>query len=130
MRFASGNRSIERRGFTFAEVLAAMLFLAILVPVVVEGLSLANRAAVLAERNNLAAQLAEKRLNELLLNDEWISSNASGDFGEAYFLYRWELVRGTWREDDMTELTVRIVFPVQGREHEVRLTTLVDDSEQ
>lgn len=129
MRFENANRGLSPRGFTFAEVLAAMLFMAILVPAVVEGLSLANRAAVLAERSDVAAQLAEKRLNEVLLDQEWVSSADRGDFGEAYPLYRWELVRGTWREDDMTELTIRVLFPVQGREHEVRLTTLVDDSE-
>jgi Tfp pilus assembly protein PilV len=122
------NRS-RSGGFTFAEVLAAMLFLAILVPVIVEGLGLANRAAVTAERQVVAAQLADMRLNELLLNDEWQAAAGQGDFGEEWPGYRWELEEGAWTEDDMTELVIRVVFEVQGREHDVRLVTLVDDSE-
>jgi hypothetical protein len=107
-----------------------MLFVAILIPAVVRGLTLANRAAVVAERSDTAVHLAEKRLNELLLNDEWVSAGTSGDFGEAYPLYRWELLRGTWREDDMNELTLRVLFPVQGRDYDVVLTTLVEDPAQ
>ena len=119
----------RRAGFTFAEVLAAMLFLAILVPAVVQGLSLANRAAVLAERKAAAVQLAERQLNTMLLNDAWVSSDVRGTFGEAWPLFRWELERGAWREDDMNQLTLRVWFPVQGVEHSVTLTTLVDDSQ-
>jgi Tfp pilus assembly protein PilV len=119
----------RRAGFTFAEVLVAMLFLAILVPAVVEGLSLGNRAAVLAERNTVAVQLGERQLNELLVNDTWVSSDVRGTFGEAWSQYRWELERGTWREDDMTQLTLRVLFNVQGVERAVTLSTLVDDSE-
>lgn len=129
MQIACACRGAKRAGFTFAEVLAAMLFLAILVPAVVQGLSLANRAAVLAERNAAAVQLAERQLNELLLNDAWASSAMRGNFGEAWPLYRWELERGTWPEDDMTQLTLRVLFNVQGAEHAVQLSTLVDDSE-
>ena len=117
----NGNPSSKCYGFTLAEVLAAMLFVAILIPAVVRGLTLANRAAVVAERSDTAVHLAEKRLNELLLNDEWVSAGTSGDFGEAYPLYRWELLRGTWREDDMNELTLRVLFPVQGRDYDVVL---------
>jgi Tfp pilus assembly protein PilV len=115
-------------GFTFAEVLAAMVFLAILVPVVVEGLTLANRAATVAERTATAMQLGENRLNELLLNRLWATAPARGDFGVDWSQYRYEVIRGNWPMDRMVELTVRVTFEVQGREHEVRLTTLVDDS--
>jgi len=128
MRPASSQRGARRGGFTFAELLAAMLFLAILIPVVVEGLTLANRAAVQAERNQLALQLAEKRLTELLLDDEWRSAQMRGDFERDWPGYRWELERGTWAQDDMTELRLRVIFTVQGREHWVELTTLVTDS--
>jgi Tfp pilus assembly protein PilV len=125
-RSARGGRG--RLGFTFAEVLAAMVFLGILVPVVIEGLTLANRAATVAERKATAAQLGENRLNELLLNRLWATAPARGDFGVDWPQYRYELTRGNWPMDRMVELTVRVTFEVQGREHEVRLTTLVDDS--
>ena len=103
MHCACANRRSEQAAFTFAEVLAAMLFLAILVPAVVEGISLANRAAVIAERQSVALQLAEHRLNELMIDEAWLSAGTRGDFGLPYPLYRWELQKSTWREDTMTQ---------------------------
>jgi type II secretory pathway pseudopilin PulG len=111
------------------EVLAAMLFLAILVPVVIEGLALANRAAVVAERKAVAVQLGENRLQEVTLNRTWSTAPANGDFGGDWSGYRYELSRGNWQTDRMIELIVRVTFEVQGRTHEVRLGTLVEDSE-
>jgi len=127
MRLESRFHDASHGGFTFAELLAAMLFLAILVPVVVEGLTLANRAAVRAERSQVALQLAEKRLQELLLEEQWRSAETGGEWSEEWPGYRWELERGPWSQDDMMELTVRVHFSVQGLEHGVELTTLVSD---
>src|SRR5438309_1626171 len=53
-----------RGGFTFVEVLAALTFLAILVPTLLGALSIANRASVMAERSAIAGQLGENKLNE------------------------------------------------------------------
>jgi hypothetical protein len=105
-----------------------MVFLAILVPVVIEGLSLANRVAVVAERTAVAGQLAENHLNQLLLNRLWATTSARGDFGPDWPGYRYELQRRNWTLDGMVELDLRVRFDVQGRPHELRLTTLVDDS--
>src|SRR5207245_2769294 len=119
---------ISQSGFTFIEVLAAMLFLAILVPAVMQGLALSNRASVVAERSAIAVQLAENRLNELLLNDAWTTGETRGDFGEQFAGYRWELSRGDWSVDGMTELTLTVFFTVQGLERDVHLTTLASQS--
>lgn len=118
----------SRSGFTFAEILAAMVFLAILVPVVIEGLTLANRAATVAERTAVAMQLGENRLNELMFDRLWAGAPARGDFGSEWSGYRYELSRRNWPMDSMVELTVRVTFDVQGRPHEIQLATLVDDS--
>ena len=116
-------------GFTFVEVLAALLFLAILVPAVVSGLVLSNRLSVLSERNAAAEELAENKLNELLIDDAWEStSDTRGDFGTDWPGYRWEMEQEDWAGDavnTMTELTMQVFFNVQGHEHSVRLTTLV-----
>ena len=71
----------REHGFTFVEILAAMLFLGILMPVVIGALQVSNRAAVVSERSGVAGQLAENKLGELLLGDAWTSAGASGDFG-------------------------------------------------
>ena len=120
--------SAGRRGFTFIEVLAALLFLAIVVPAIVTGLTVSNRAAVIAERGSNAVQLAENKLSEIMATDDWQSSESSGDFGEDWPGYRWELKQGTWPEDSMTELTISVFFQVQGEERHVDLSTLASET--
>ena len=114
--------------FTFIEILAALVFLAILVPAVLEGITLSSRTSVLSERSAVAGELAQNKLAELTLNDTWASSNASGDFGKDWPGYRWESTQATWDMDAMTLLTVKVYFPVQGREQSLNLSTLVNPS--
>ena len=116
------------RAFTFVEVLAAMVFLGILMPVVINALLTANRAAVVAERSTIAAQLGENKLGELMLGDAWSSANTSGDFGRAWSGYRWQLSKPTWQNGAMTELTLVVLYKVQGVERDARLATLVSPS--
>jgi hypothetical protein len=139
-------------------VLAALIFLAILVPAVIEGLTIANRVSVVTERSAVAGELAENKLNELLVDgtstnppsssssvsspfSSSASSSASsssdsiggsgGDFGDEWPGYRWESTEEAWDQDDtMTELDVQVFFHVQGQEHSVTLSTLVSGSSQ
>lgn len=116
-------------GFTFVEILAAMLFLAILIPSVIGGILLASRVAEIAERSSVAAELAQNRLSELTLNGDWAAADARGDFGDDWPGYRWELSQTTWDLDSMTQLDLTVYFTVQGREESVALTTLVDPAD-
>jgi type II secretory pathway pseudopilin PulG len=116
-------------GFTFVVILAAMLFLGILMPVVIGALQVSNRAAVLAERSGVAGQLAENKLGELMLNDGWTTASGSGDFGADWPGYRWELTKSDRANGTMTELQLAVLFDVQGREHDVRLSTLGTEAE-
>lgn len=122
------KQSSTRLGFTFVEVLAAMVFLGILIPVVISALMVSNRAAVVAERSTIAMQLGENRLSELMLGDAWTTAESRGDFGEEWPGYRWELKRQDWQSGAMTELTLDVFFAVQGQEHDVRLSTLTSES--
>jgi Tfp pilus assembly protein PilV len=131
MNLCNSQNSARKSGFTFVEVLAAMLFLAILVPTLVAGLSASNRRGEMAERSALAAQLAENKLNELSIDNAWSSAESRGTFGDDYPNYRYELTQSQWDADTnnkMTELTLDAFFPVQGREQSVRLTTLVNST--
>lgn len=123
-----------RNGFTFIEVLAALIFLAILVPAIVQGLTIANRTSVVSERSAVAGELAENKLNELLLNNAWeTATDTRGDFGTDWPGYRWEMNEATWDQDTvntMSELTVEVFFSVQGHEHSFRLSTLVSAAAQ
>ncbi len=119
----------DHTGFTFVEMLAAMAFLGILMPVVISALTISNRAAVVSERATVATQLAENRLQEIIVDDSWTSASSRGDFGEQWPGYRWELTKGDWQSGAMTELSLNVFFQVQGREHDVRLTTLVTETQ-
>ena len=117
-----------RAAFTFVEVLAAMAFLGILIPVLASALHLSSGVGSAAERSTIAAQLGENRLNELTLGDAWTSAESGGDFGTDWPGYRWELKKSDWQTGAMTELVLDVFFTVQGREQDVRLSTLVNQS--
>lgn len=114
------------RAFTFVEILAALFFLAILIPVIVEGVTLSSRISVLTERGTIATELAQNKMCELTLGDTWVSADAAGDFGEDRQGYRWEVTQSTWDMDAMTLLAVKVYFTVQGVERSVTLSTLVN----
>ncbi len=119
-----------RAGFTFVEVLAAMLFLAIVVPAIVTALTLSNRASEMTDRGTTAGLLAENKLNEMLIGNAWQgTANAGGDCGADFPGYRWQLTQEQWTGDGasaLTQLKVEVFFPTQGSEHSVALTTLVN----
>ncbi len=122
------KRTRRPLAFTLVEVLAALAFMGILIPVIVEALMVSNRAAVVSERSSQAAQLGENRLGELLLADAWSSADASGDFGTERPGYHWTLAKSDWESGAMTELKLTVLFSVQGREHQVALSTLANSS--
>jgi type II secretory pathway pseudopilin PulG len=124
-KFYKGPRF--QRGFTFAEVLAAMIFMAILLPVVMQGLVLANRASVIAERKRTAVHLGNSLLTELVATEQWSYAGNRGNFGPGNELYEWELLQTGWNLDDMEQLTLIVTYPVQGQVHRINLTTLVED---
>ncbi len=123
------ERRLSLHGFTFAEILAAMLFVAIVLPVAVRGITLANRVGVLAERKQVAAQLADNLLTEFIVTEEWRNSNDRGDFEPDWPQYSWTFNDAAWDEDTMRLLTVEVFFEVQGRQHSVRISALVDETE-
>lgn len=132
---ANGANAIQAGGFTLMEVLAALVFLAILVPAVLSALSLSSRVSTLAERRAVAAELAENQLNEELIANTWQTAAATqGDFGPDYPGYSWQMTQTSWNgtgdamTSNMTELTMEVTFPVQGQPQSVKLTTLVSAS--
>lgn len=127
MQHSIAKTSRDHAGFTFVEILAAMMFLAILIPTVLGALAISNRAGVMAERSAVAMQLAENRLNELLVDGTWKTGATGGEFGQEWPGYRWEMTNTTWPEDTMSELTVTVYFQVQGRDQSVQLTTIASE---
>lgn len=132
MRFGPTNHppGARRRtaAFTLAEVLAAMVFMAIVIPVAVQGLRVANLAGLVAERKAVAARVADQVMNELLVTGNWQQSNQRGTVRDGYLEYRWQVDQENWEWGTLRLLTVEVFYEVQGREYEVRLRTLADPS--
>lgn len=113
-------------GFTLAELLAALMFLAIVVPVSVGALRIASLAGEVAARKAVAARVAERVLNESLVMGDWNRSQQSGAITENGVEYRWTLLNERWPVDEMQLLTAEVSFNAQDREQSVRLSTLVN----
>lgn len=117
-----------RSAFTLAEVLAALAFLAILIPTVVECLNIASRAGEVAERKAHAARVAENVLNESIVTTNWSQSSQNGTVSDGTAQYNWTLESSPWNQDPMRVLTVDVKYSVQGKDYSVQLSTLVDES--
>ena len=129
MKFAIRKCSASRNAasaFTLAEVLAALLFMAIVIPVAMQGLRVSSRAGELADRKREAARVAEKILNESIVTTNWNKSASSGVVQEGDREYRWSLRNESWTQSSMQMLSVEVAFPVQGEDHTVQLSTLVN----
>ena len=123
---ASSRRRLQG-GFTLAEVLAALLFMAIVIPVAMQGLQIASRAGSVSERKAMAARLAENKLNELIVTGQWQSAAQKGTIQEGLRSYSWSLRSEPWVKDGVMRLvTVHVNVPVQGRDYDVQVGTLVD----
>jgi type II secretory pathway pseudopilin PulG len=133
MRFAPIHRPASaakraRTAFTLAEVLAALAFLAIVIPVAVEGLRVANQAGQTGQRKGVAARLAERVLNEWIITSQSQAATPSGTLYEGVQAYRWSIRSEPWNQDAMRLVTVQVIYAVQGQEYEVHLSTLLDNS--
>jgi len=156
MKFAPRSTSA---GFTLAEVLAALLFMAIVIPVAVQGLQLATRAGEVARRKNQAARVAERILNENIVTTNWNQSSQGGTIYEGMRQFRWALRSEPWSQNltnqiptetsangqligglpqvtataasqtTLNLLSVEVTYSVQNRDYSVRLSTLIDSQQ-
>lgn len=117
-----------RAGFTLAEVLAAMMFMAIVIPVAVAALRTASQVGVISSRKAVACRVAERVLNEAIVTGTVQKASQNGTIRERGLDYRWTLNVEPSGLDTLREATVEVTFPAQGRDYDVSLTTLVDTS--
>jgi type II secretory pathway pseudopilin PulG len=108
------------------EVLAALLLMAIIIPVAMDGMSVASRAGNLGQRKAAAMRVAERVLNELIATNQTAQESATGTQADGDTVYPWTMSTEAWSVDLMTEMTVRVTFTVQGRDYEVLASTLLD----
>ena len=123
----------ETAGFTLAEVLAALMFMAIVVPVAIAALRVASLSGEVAERKAAAARVADRVLNETVVTANSNPLPHSGIAIENGRPFRWALRSESWpvaltSTSAMQVLTANVTFSAQGREYVVRLSTLANGS--
>jgi prepilin-type N-terminal cleavage/methylation domain-containing protein len=114
------------RAFTLIEVLAALLLMAIVIPVAMQGMSIASRAGLLGQRKAAAMRVAERMINELIVTGEMNQTTTSGTLVDGDTTYPWSMQTEPWTEDTMTQMTVKVTFSIQGNDYEVSASTLFD----
>ena len=112
--------------FTLAEVLAALMFLAIVIPTAVEALHVASLAGEVAARKSEAARIADRELNENLVTTNWSGGVQNGNITEGVLNFQWKLTSQTWPQDSMELLTAEVTYSAQGKNYSVELSTLAN----
>jgi prepilin-type N-terminal cleavage/methylation domain-containing protein len=123
----------SRSGFTLAEVLAALLLMALVIPVALQGLHIASMAGEVGQRKMIAARIGNKVLNEMKVMAQLQNTGQTGVVQEHGITYRWSLKNQAWTEDALSQMTVATVtvnFLAQGKNYEVHLSTLVAPPQQ
>jgi hypothetical protein len=118
------RRTKQCEAFTLAEALAALLFLAIVIPVAVEAMYTASLAGEVAARKSVAVRVADKVLNESLVMTNWNSGSRSGTVTQNGLDFQWTLTSQSWPQDTMQVVTTEVKYTAQGKPYSVTLSTL------
>src|SRR5579884_299831 len=136
-------RSI-RSGFTLVEVLVALVLMAVLVPLTVEGMRLATLAGEVAQRKELAARIADKVINEAIVSGQ-NQFAGQGNEQSGSFQFHWVMTDRPFNpltslpvianpngvnqngvnSSIIHEVSVDVTFAAQGKNYDVLLSTLV-----
>lgn len=127
MKLATQANKNRAAGFTLAEVLVALLFMAIVIPTAVEALHVASLAGEVAARKSSAARIADQILNESIIMTNWNNGAQSGTTGEGSQDFRWQLTSQKWSQNAMMQqVTAKVTFSAQGHDYSVSSSTLAN----
>ena len=97
------RRAVRQAGFTLAEVMAALLFLAIVIPTAVEVLHIASLAGEVAARKSEAARIADRILSESVVTTNWSGAMQSGTVSEGVLDFHWNLNSQLWSQNPLPQ---------------------------
>lgn len=130
LRASLPRRKHPASGFTLIEALAALMLIAIVLPVAIRAVAQSSAIGLLADRRAEAIALADVRLTEVLLGRDWQFGDEAGTFdaddGEHAWRYRWALRVDEVGSTAFRQITVRVTWQQRGREQSVSLVTRVD----
>lgn len=119
------RRRHDRRSFTLVEVLATISVISIVIPVIMQGISIATGLASITRQRAEVVALAQSKLDEMIITGEWQSAQLSGDFSPDHPNYQWQVLVSDWDELDMKQLQIGVTWISRGAQREVQLSTLV-----
>jgi hypothetical protein len=95
---------------------------------------IASRAGTVAARKGEAARVAQRLLTENLITTNWSQSAQGGTLTEGQRQFRWTMRTDPWTQDPnqnvILQLSVEVFFAAQNQDYSVRMSTLVDSSQQ
>ncbi len=121
-RLAAGN---HRGGFTFIELLATVVLIAIIMPVAMRSIGLCTRLGGLSRRQIEAASLAKAKMTELLVSGDWENGNQHGSFDEDWPGYEWKATVTNWTDSTVRQVDLTVLWESMGLQRTVTLSTLV-----
>jgi len=117
-------------GFTFIELLATVVLIAIIMPVAMGSIGLCTRLGGQSRRQIEAASLAQTKLTELRVTGDWENGDQRGDFEADWSDYQWQATVTNWTDATMRQLDVTVSWLSQGHERSVTLSTLIYPEEE
>jgi len=107
------------------EILATFVLIVIIIPVAMKGLGMIMRLTDQSVQKVEACSLAETKLTELVITQDYLNGSMNGDFGEDWPKYRWEAQVVDWSGVSVKEVTVFVYWQEKMLEEAVTLSTLV-----
>lgn len=107
------------------EILAALLLIGLILPAAMKGVSIASVLASHSVRKYEAMELAEVKLAEILLQEDWQNSSGAGTFEDEYDQYQWTMEVSDWSMSGLKQVDLVVAWQQRNREHHVTVSTLV-----
>lgn len=118
----------SRRAFTLVEVLATLMLMAIVLPSVMKGITLATAAADMARHRTEAAGLAQSELAQILASQSWTNGEQTGTFAPDWPDYSWSTTVGSWAGDStgagLQEIDLKVTWTSHSRQESITLSAL------
>jgi prepilin-type N-terminal cleavage/methylation domain-containing protein len=125
------KKSRPRHGFTLIEVMATLLLMAIVLPAVMEGVSIALASASMARQKSEATQVAQTQLANLLASGQWNGGVLAGDVQSNGGTYHWQAAVAAWPQDTTTvglmQVDMVVSWSDRGGKKSITLTSITYD---
>jgi type II secretion system protein I len=132
--------------FTLIEVLVALAVMAVVVPVIYQGMHVASLAGEVAERKSIAARIGDRVLYENVLAGPASTSASTGSEKAGPYQFNWVVKDEPWNQinnvNSLTtanginqasvnstvihQLSVEVNYVAQGKKYSVHLATLIN----